>query len=119
MKKNVGRFNILFLIMVLIVSPLQMSFASVMSCPDASAMQHHKNSVPEKHNQSKVTLNNEYKNCCQQNHCATVQCVGSTTAILSSLILAVVSNSAITVLETHIKSFVHYFNSSIYRPPIS
>ncbi|MFV2059979.1 MAG: hypothetical protein ACC653_04795 [Gammaproteobacteria bacterium] len=112
MKSFFDKINILILVMGLVLSPLQMSFASTMKCSDASTMQQHQNQL-----EHTSLLNKTGQNCCSQNQCASAHCPATSVA-LSENTIGTNSNSAGNKTGVFDKAFINYFNTSIYRPPI-
>jgi len=113
MKMLSGKINLLFLIVVLSISPIQASYTAVTGCSEMmSEMVHEIQSFDENHSATESK-----QDCCNQNNCSSVQCTVSVIATLSSTNTTQVEYIAGNVLQIHKQLINSYFPSSIYRPP--
>lgn len=119
MKTLFRHLNLLILMMVLALLPLQTSFAVISSCSDISNMKHHETSFSKNKILKKVALDVSSKDCCSTKNCVSAHCISSATMIITSSNTAnnrYISSSMMPIFN---KVFLNYSSSSIYRPPIS
>ena len=115
--------GLLFLIVVLAISPLQASYAALVNCSEMMSKMHHEVQSPEERHSSKESMKENMKesgqDCCNQNKCASAQCASTVMAVIPSISIRHIEYVASHVIQIHNQSISSYFQSSIYRPPKS
>lgn len=111
MKSISHRLRLLFLIVVLGISPISASYATVASCSDMMT------EIDHAIMSNDINKTNSEPDCCNQKSCAAMQCTNTVTIGLLSTGISF-NKSNINYLNQSLNQSINaYYHFSIYRPP--